>query len=143
METPQGLLTLANWHLALRGPERRWQAELLLQHPLFRAYAHQPTLIVGDCNDWRDRLAKQPLAKHGFQQATDASARFRTFPALMPLMALDKVFHRGGIVMREVRVIRTPLARLASDHLPLVVEFDLTDAPSSPPGGPDLTSVPS
>jgi len=36
------------------------------------------------------------------------------------------VFVRGGVVVRQARVVRTSLAKEASDHLPLVVDFHLT-----------------
>jgi endonuclease/exonuclease/phosphatase family metal-dependent hydrolase len=39
--------------------------------------------------------------------------------------ALDKVFVRGRIGVRHARVIRTSLAKTASDHLPLVIDFHL------------------
>jgi endonuclease/exonuclease/phosphatase family metal-dependent hydrolase len=126
VDTPEGSLHLANWHLGLREKERNWQVEHLLLHPLFRLSAHLPTLIVGDCNDWRNRLARGPFAKHAFEQATGSASHFRSFPAFFPLLTLDKAFHRGGVVVRDTRIVRAPLARLASDHLPLVIDFNLT-----------------
>ncbi len=57
VDTPDGALFLANWHLGLAERERHWQVRHLLRHPLFRAAAHLPTLIVGDYNDWRNTLA--------------------------------------------------------------------------------------
>ena len=38
----------------------------------------------------------------------------------MPVLALDRLYADGPAVLRDVSVYRTPLARLASDHLPLV-----------------------
>jgi endonuclease/exonuclease/phosphatase family metal-dependent hydrolase len=64
VDTPEGHLHLANWHLGLTARERSWQADHLLRHPLFRESAHLPTLIVGDCNDWRNTLALGPFAEH-------------------------------------------------------------------------------
>jgi endonuclease/exonuclease/phosphatase family metal-dependent hydrolase len=126
VHTPEGALHLTNWHLGLTERERHWQVEQLLTHPLFLESAQLPTLIVGDCNDWRNRLATGPLFTHAFAPATGITPQFRSFPALMPLLALDKAFHRGGIVIRDARVIRAPLAQHASDHLPLVIDFHLT-----------------
>lgn len=125
--TPEGELFLTNWHLGLGERERHWQARHLLRHPLFGASAHLPTLIVGDFNDWRDTLAPGPFADHAFDHATGPPARFRSFPAFLPMLALDKAFHRGGIAVRDARLIRTPLSRRASDHLPLVIDFHLTE----------------
>ena len=63
---------------------------------------------------------------HRFESVTAPPSRFRTFPAFLPVLALDKAFHRG-VIVRHVKVARTALAKRASDHLPLVVDFHLTD----------------
>ena len=129
IETPEGALHLVNWHLGLREKERRWQADHLLGHSLFRESAHLPTLIVGDYNDWRNALGGHCFLGHGFSQATDPVAQFRSFPAFWPVAALDKVFHRGALKVNEARVVNHRLARRASDHLPLVVDFHLDKHP--------------
>ena len=125
VESPDGLVHVANWHLGLGERERHWQVEKLLHHPRFREAIHHPTLIVGDFNDWRNSLAGAALAAHAFEEATKPTSRFRSFPAFLPVLALDKVFHRNGIRVTEVRIVRTPLAHRASDHLPLVVDFHI------------------
>lgn len=125
VDTPEGAMHLTNWHLGLAERERHWQVEYLLQHPTFCKSAHLPTLIVGDFNDWRNTLAHGPFAKHAFAQITGASSDFRSFPAFMPLLNLDKAFHRGGIIIQDVRLVRSRLAFWASDHLPLVIDFQL------------------
>jgi endonuclease/exonuclease/phosphatase family metal-dependent hydrolase len=126
VETPEGALHLANWHLGLSEAERRWQVEHLLRHHLFRESDELPTLIVGDFNDWRNALAERAFTGHGFAHVTAPPSKFRSFPAFLPVLALDKAFHRG-VIVRHVKVVRTPLAKRASDHLPLVVDFHLTD----------------
>ncbi len=123
LDTPDGPLHLANWHLGLRDRERHWQVETLLSHHQFRKAAGLPTLIVGDFNDWQNKLARAALAEYGFEEATRPASQFRSFPAFMAILSLDKAFHRNGVRVAEVRVVRTPLAKRASDHLPLVVDF--------------------
>ncbi len=125
VETPEGPLHLVHWHLGLAERERHWQASHLLSHEAFRESAGLPTLIVGDFNDWRNTLAHGPFAQHGFHQATSPRWRFRSFPAQYPILSLDKAFHRGGIDIEHARISHTPAARVASDHLPLVVDFRL------------------
>lgn len=125
VDTPDGCLHLANWHLGLREKERHWQVTRLLRHESFCQSAHLPTMIVGDFNDWRNTLASGPFASHAFEQATGPTSDFRSFPAFLSLLSLDKAFHRGGIAVRDARLVRTPAARLASDHLPLVIDFNL------------------
>jgi endonuclease/exonuclease/phosphatase family metal-dependent hydrolase len=131
-QTPEGPLQLVNWHLGLGESDRRWQANHLLGHPLFRQSDHLPTLIAGDTNDWLDSLLAHSFRRHRFQQATEPAACFRSFPAFLSLVALDKVFYRD-LVVQEAHIVRTPLALRASDHRPLVLDFQLP-APEHQPG---------
>jgi endonuclease/exonuclease/phosphatase family metal-dependent hydrolase len=129
--TPAGEVRIVNWHLGLAERERHWQVRRLLEHHLFRSSAHLPTLVIGDTNDWRNTLARGPFAVHGYHQATAPPSRFRSFPAYFPLGSLDKAFTRGPLVIEHARVARTKLARDASDHLPLVIDFELTTPTAS------------
>jgi endonuclease/exonuclease/phosphatase family metal-dependent hydrolase len=129
VDTPEGALHLVNWHLGLREKERRWQADHLLAHALFRESWQLPTMIVGDYNDWRNVLGPHSFDCHGFAQATDPVAQYRSFPAFWPIASLDKVYHRGPLKVSEVRVVNHKLTRRASDHLPLVVDFHLIKPP--------------
>ena len=125
VETPEGVLHLVNTHLGLDERERHWQIDFLLDHELFQSSSVIPTFIAGDFNDWRNTLAEQSLANHGFQQVTSPPSEYRSFPSWLPVGGLDKVFVRGGVTTERVKVVRTSLARVASDHLPIVVDFSL------------------
>jgi endonuclease/exonuclease/phosphatase family metal-dependent hydrolase len=125
VDSPEGSFYLVHWHLGLAERERHWQALHLLEHGLFRQSSSLPTLIVGDFNDWRNTLAKGPMATHGFHQLTAPRSRFRSFPAYWPVAAIDKAFARGHLAVRHVRIAHSRLARDASDHLPLVIDFHL------------------
>jgi len=125
VNTPEGNLRLVNWHLGLAERERQWQSERLLTHELFRQSSHLPSLIVGDFNDWRNVLATGPFQDHEFQQLAHPISRFRSFPAYLTVGSLDKAFYRGAMTIRHARIVRTKLARAASDHLPLVVDFHI------------------
>lgn len=125
IDSPEGPFCLAHWHLGLAERERHWQTRHLLEHALFRESSHLPRLVVGDTNDWRNTLAKALFAGHGFRQITAPISRFRTFPAWFPIGSLDKVFVDDAVHVRSARVAHTWLARRASDHLPLVVDFHL------------------
>jgi endonuclease/exonuclease/phosphatase family metal-dependent hydrolase len=128
VETPQGPLHLVNWHLGLAEQERRWQAGHLLDHALFREADGLPTLIAGDFNDWRNTLGKHRFTRHRFEQVTAPVRRFRSFPAFFAVASLDKVYRRGPVRIDHAHIVRDRLARRASDHLPLVVDFSLTQA---------------
>jgi endonuclease/exonuclease/phosphatase family metal-dependent hydrolase len=134
IETPEGRLRGVNFHLGLGERERHWQVRHLLAHPLFTESGVLPTLIAGDYNDWRNTLAANAFAEHGFAQITSPVSRFRSFPAYMAVGALDKAFCRGGVTIRSARIVRSTLSRRASDHLPLVIDFHLE--PASEPARP-------
>src|SRR5205814_7678075 len=125
VDSPEGPFQLVNWHLGLAELERFWQVNHLLEHHLFRESAHLPTVIVGDFNDWRNRLAELAFTAHRFAQVTVPHSRFRSFPAYWPLAALDKCSFRGPVDVGHTRVVRSALAKSASDHLPLVIDFHL------------------
>ena len=126
LDTPQGSMHLVNTHLGLAEAERRWQVQRLLGHNLFRSADPLPSLIVGDFNDWRNALAAAAFQASGFRQVTSPPSRFRSFPAWLAMGSLDKAFVRGAFHEPRGRIVRTSLAKEASDHLPLVVEFELT-----------------
>jgi endonuclease/exonuclease/phosphatase family metal-dependent hydrolase len=125
VDTPEGTLCLVNWHLGLSGRERHWQCRRLLEHRLMKECNGLPTLVAGDVNDWQNRLPKRHFAGHDFHHVTSPPSRFRSFPAYLPVLALDKVFVRGAIEVERAHLVRSPLTRRASDHLPLVVDFRL------------------
>ncbi len=127
VDSPEGPLLLVHWHLGLAEKERHWQVSHLLNHHLFRESDGLPVLVAGDCNDWRNTLANGPFAEHGFTQVTTPISRYRSFPAYLPVGSLDKAFTRGDVHVRAARVVRNKLARRASDHLPLVVDFHLSE----------------
>lgn len=121
VDGPGGPLQVVNWHLGLTEAERLWQARRLAGHHFFIEGLKHPTIVAGDANDWRNVLARDVFAPAGFDHATAPIGRFRTFPAYFALGSLDKAWTRGLKV--KARVVRNALARKASDHLPLVLEW--------------------
>jgi endonuclease/exonuclease/phosphatase family metal-dependent hydrolase len=107
-------------HFGLRAAERRLQANRLvaaLGRP--EAAARIPAdavLLMGDLNEWRGRAG----AIRSLDHRLGRSAAARTFPSWMPMLPLDRIYADGPAILRDVCVYRSPLTRLASDHLPLV-----------------------
>lgn len=132
---PEGLVRVVVTHFGLRGPERAWQAarlaaHLSVPHPLPGAEtAACATVVLGDFNDmWPPSGTYRPMTEH---LATNPPWR-RTWPALAPFLPLDKIWPGPGVRLGRVWAWRGPLARVASDHLPLVGHLSL-----DPPGSPD------
>jgi len=117
-------MTLANVHLGLAGYERKSQLRRLLDHPMLSCHhGSSPVLVGGDFNDVWGSLGKRVMFPAGFHSA---GGRIRTFPATMPMRPLDRVFVRGAMIVHRAYAGHTRLARQASDHLPLVVDLELT-----------------
>ena len=117
-----------NWHLGLGATERDAQVARLLASGTMRDLARDSkVLVVGDTNDWRNLLYRGAgIQEAGFHAWTEHGRRkhIRTFPSAQPVGALDKFFWRGPLRDAHLHASRLKLTRLASDHLPLVAEFD-------------------
>jgi endonuclease/exonuclease/phosphatase family metal-dependent hydrolase len=110
-------------HFGLHAAERRLQANRLMaalgeSGVVNRVPAHA-VLLMGDLNEWRGRAG----AIRSLDRRLEPSAVARTFPSWMPMLPLDRIYAGGPAVVRDVCVYRSPLARLASDHLPLVASL--------------------
>jgi endonuclease/exonuclease/phosphatase family metal-dependent hydrolase len=101
-------------HLGWGPYERRRQVRWLLA--ALAAGPDVPTVLMGDINEWF--LWGRPLRWLHLQfRRTPAPA---TFPAHRPVFALDRLWVRPRAVLQRLAVHASPLARVASDHLPLV-----------------------
>jgi len=133
IRTPMGPLRVVVTHFGLGGPERAWQAEHLaamLRMP--QSEAGQPphaTIVLGDFNDmWPPSRTYRPLiALLGGRPPWR-----RSWPALTPLLPLDKVWPGPGARLVSARAWRGRTARLASDHLPVVAELTIPEDGANP-----------
>ena len=123
-------LDVYNLHLGLSATERREQVRHLLASPhIAHCTPDRAIIIAGDMNDWRGVLKRQHFAKNGFTCATNRRPGSRwsikTFPSYAPTGGLDKIFYRGPIKLLHVHRSRLKLAKVASDHLPVIADFQL------------------
>jgi endonuclease/exonuclease/phosphatase family metal-dependent hydrolase len=111
-------------HLGLAWGERRKQVEQLLgEQGVIALGASSPLVLGGDFNDWPPGPVTRFLGRH-LVDAAWPSLDFRgTFPARLPFLRLDRLYARG-LDVADYHVHRTPLARVASDHLPVVADFE-------------------
>jgi len=121
IEMPEGPMQVIVTHLGLRRAERRRQLARL-----HTAVNNEATacVILGDFNAPTGlELRRAGLGGHG-------TLRFapRSFPANMPLLALDRIWVQPDALIRSMRAHRSPLARLASDHLPVIATLTLPAA---------------
>lgn len=124
------LLDVFNTHLGLSAQERARQVGRLARSAEFSALGHHRTCIVGgDFNDWRSLLDPIFTEILEFRSATDrkygTERAIRTYPSFSPTGALDRIYYRGGLRLTGSRSCRMKTSRVASDHLPVIAEFEL------------------
>jgi endonuclease/exonuclease/phosphatase family metal-dependent hydrolase len=119
-------LQVINTHLGILARERLRQIETLLGpdwlgHPDCR----DPVVLAGDFNAApRTRVYRRLSARLADAQRAPCVRRARaTFPTRFPTLRIDHVFVSRSIEVLAAATVRTPLARLASDHLPVVVDL--------------------
>jgi endonuclease/exonuclease/phosphatase family metal-dependent hydrolase len=115
-----------NTHLGLRRHERLAQIDTLLgPHWIGHRACREPVILVGDLNATPRSRAYLRLAAHLWDAQTRLPRPKATFPSRLPFLRIDHVFVSRSIRVLRVETVRTPLARIASDHLPLLVEFQI------------------
>jgi len=81
----------------------------------------RPTLLMGDLNEWRRKSAS--LKTLG-EQFTIGQSR-PSFPSRYPLLALDRMMTCIQGELLDIATHDSPLARRASDHLPITAKLRL------------------
>ncbi len=125
-ETDLGPVQIINSHFGLGRSERIQQAQMLTGDELLGSVAADaPLVLLGDLNSVRSSPAYRILASFLRDVRTLVRPRgaFRTFPTRFPSLAVDHIFVNTALHASALQVHRTPLARVASDHFPLVAEL--------------------
>lgn len=120
---------IINTHLGLVPREQQIQASHLagsawLEHPDCR----WPAILLGDFNATASSIVYRTLTQH-LRPARRLAVRKQptsTFPSPLPVLRIDHLFVSPGIDVQDVSAPFDPLTRVASDHLPLVMDFELS-----------------
>lgn len=101
-------------HLGLQPWERSAQCKQLLER-LTRQDDADVSVLLGDFNEWwaPSHLLEKLHLYFGHARGV------RTYPSLMPILALDRVWVKPAGALKALRAHRSRLTRIASDHLPL------------------------
>jgi len=112
-------------HFGLFAFERKRQILRLLDRIDQHIPENEPMIIAGDFNDWRtqvDGFFKEKLqVSEVFKQYYGRHAK--TFPAWLPLFAMDRIYVRG-LQLQSCEVLSSPPWTSLSDHLPLMAQFN-------------------
>lgn len=119
----ENLLHLFNVHLGLKIRERAEQVEALVQGQILRHDLSGPRVVIGDLNEWFPGAVGRALRRelHG-------PCIRRTHPAPLPIFPLDRIYWDRKLQAEGFHVHRSRLARVASDHLPVVAQLRFRSA---------------
>lgn len=104
-------LTVVAVHLGLMRSSRRQQLARLVRQ--IARHRGRQVALMGDFNEWRDDRGLEPLT--GWQVLAPGPS----WPAPAPQLRLDRMALSEGIEVATAGVFDSPLARRASDHLPI------------------------
>ena len=129
IKLPDRVLHLFNLHLGTGYLERRKQASMLLSEKVLNNKAFiGRRIVLGDFNEWTRGLVTKMVSSH-FRSADLRPflkrLRRRSYPGVLPLMHLDHVYYDPVFELTDVKIYRTKLALVASDHLPIIAKFEM------------------
>jgi endonuclease/exonuclease/phosphatase family metal-dependent hydrolase len=121
------VLHIFNVHLGTAYIERRHQGRKLVGDGILRANdLRGPRVVLGDFNEWTRGLATRLLAEELRSADIEHHLRRRTtYPGPLPFLHLDHIYHDPALELVSLRLHRSRKALIASDHLPLVADFQL------------------
>ena len=118
---------ILNTHLGVFAAQRKVQVdELLSKRWLGHAECQGPTILCGDFNatpQSRSMLALKDVLTDA--QALAGLKQLNTFAGRLPTICIDHILVRNIATVSNVLVPNTEMTRVASDHLPLVVDIEL------------------
>ena len=118
-----------NVHLGLTERGRQWQVRAMCERIRREVPRNAPLVIAGDFNDWRHRANRQLVDQLAvcevFESVKGRTAR--TFPSVLPLFRLDRIYSRGLRVVDAHVHYATRGARM-SDHAALAATFEVAAA---------------
>jgi endonuclease/exonuclease/phosphatase family metal-dependent hydrolase len=124
------LLHVFNIHLGTAFIERRHQARKLVSDEILNNTALEGARVaLGDFNEWTRGLASRLLGTH--LQSADVRyhlKRARTYPGVLPFLHLDHVYYDDQLELKRLTLHRSRTALVASDHLPLVADFQFKES---------------
>jgi endonuclease/exonuclease/phosphatase family metal-dependent hydrolase len=120
----QTSLCIYNVHLGTGFFERRYQA-----HRLFDVIENNssrgPRIVLGDFNEWTRGRTTHLLSNHlNCAEPERRAGRARSYPGVFPMLHLDHIYYDSPLKLNRIAVHRTRLALIASDHLPIVADFE-------------------
>lgn len=125
-----GTIRIVAAHFGLLRRSRTRQVRAILD--IMNDRRETPTLLMGDLNEWRlNGRSALAMFETAFGKLPSAVP---SFPSRLPLLALDRLISNRREILSPIVAHDTPLARLASDHLPIKAWVNLAPARSTSAG---------
>ncbi len=109
-------LTVVAMHLGLARSSRRAQLARLIAKAA--RIGSEALVLTGDFNEWRDDRGLESL------QPLDIVAPGASWPAPFPRLRYDRIAVSPNLQVVDCGVFDSPLARRASDHLPIWADLE-------------------
>ena len=123
------MLHVYNLHLGTSYRERRHQARRLFDTGILRNIdLTGARIILGDFNEWTRELASTLLSGHF--DSVDVRSYLgwpQTYPGVLPFLRLDHIYFDTSLMLEGATLYRSRTALIASDHLPMVADFHLSN----------------
>jgi endonuclease/exonuclease/phosphatase family metal-dependent hydrolase len=126
VETNLGTVHIVNTHLGLGWRERLLQAQVFTRSDWHAAIAGDaPLILLGDFNSLPGSGPYRALTRYlrDVRELVPGTRSVRTFPTWFPALAVDHIFVNAALHPLSLTVHRSAVARIASDHFPLVAEL--------------------
>lgn len=127
-------LHIFNVHFGTAFFEHRAQARRLFEDRIVNPDELEGARIVlGDFNEWLRGSVTRTLRSHlEWADMRLHLRRSRTYPGMLPLLLLDHIYFDPALKLQRLHLHKRGKAIIASDHLPLVADFQI-DRPASFP----------
>jgi endonuclease/exonuclease/phosphatase family metal-dependent hydrolase len=114
-----------NVHLGLFERGRQWQIRALCERIKETVPEDEALIIAGDFNDWRHKAGRTLVEHLDVHEVFEAQRgrTARTFPSVLPMFRLDRIYARGLRVVDTRVLYAFPWGRL-SDHAALGATFE-------------------
>ncbi|QDT61400.1 hypothetical protein SV7mr_39350 [Stieleria bergensis] len=118
-------IQIINTHLSLYPNERKQQAFVLTDQWVSAARLKGPVVLCGDFNATPNAPAHRAITRclQDLHEVAPGPTTATWF-SHRPLTRIDHVFASDEVIATHAEVIASDLAKIASDHLPLVVEIE-------------------
>ncbi len=124
--SPGFSLQLINTHLSIYPKEQLIQAQQLMDEWVHPASLLGPVVLCGDFNARPDSATHRAFSQRLLDVETfDKTPARSTYFSPFPVARVDHIFVTPGLIASNTQVVGSRIAKVASDHLPLVTDVKL------------------